>query len=187
MGRQGTTQGNGPQDAIELRLARSAVGVVGLLAIPALAIATAVAGPGGALGAGIAAAVVGGMFIMAGALMSWAARIGPTALMAAVLGGYLLRLLIYALLIVLLRPVETIHGPSLAITAAVLLLAALAWDVRLVSRVPSFYWVNTAAAPRPPRTEAAMGPGGPGAGVVYTRDLEQPAATPAQDIERTRS
>ena len=147
------------------------------MAIPALAIAAAVAGAGGALGAGIAAAVVGGMFIMAGALMSWAARIGPTALMAAVLGGYLLRLLIYTLLIVLLRPVEAIHGPSLAITAAVLLLAALAWDVRLVSRVPSFYWV-TAASP---------GPRGPAAGVVYTRDLEQPAATPAQDIERTRS
>jgi len=172
-----TAQGNGPQDAIELRLARSAVLVVVIMAIPALAIAAAVAGAGGALGAGIAAAVVGGMFIMAGALMSWAARIGPTALMAAVLGGYLLRLLIYALLIVLLRPVEAIHGPSLAITAAVLLLAALAWDVRLVSRVPSFYWV-TAASP---------GPRGPAAGVVYTRDLEQPAATPAQDIERTRS
>jgi hypothetical protein len=151
--------------------------VVVIMAIPALAIAAAVAGAGGALGAGIAAAVVGGMFIMAGALMSWAARIGPTALMAAVLGGYLLRLLIYALLIVLLRPVEAIHGPSLAITAAVLLLAALAWDVRLVSRVPSFYWVNA----------ASPGPRGPAAGVVYTRDLEQPAATPAQDIERTRS
>jgi len=119
--------------------------------------------------------------------MSWAARIGPTALMAAVLGGYLLRLLIYALLIVLLRPVETIHGPSLAITAAVLLLAALAWDVRLVSRVPSFYWVNTSTAPRSLRTEAKIGPRGPGAGVVYTRDLKKPAATPAQDIERTRS
>jgi len=185
--RPGTAHGNGPQDAIELRLARSAVGVVGVLAIPALGIATVVAGPGGALGAGIAAAVVGGMFIMAGALMSWAARIGPTALMAAVLGGYLLRLLIYALLIVLLRPVETIHGPSLAITAAVLLLAALAWDVRLVSRVPSFYWVNTSTAPRSLRTKAKIGPRGPGAGVVYTRDLKKPAATPAQDIERTRS
>ncbi len=170
-------QGNGPQDGIELRLARSALRVVAILAVPAVAIATAVAGPGGALGAGIAAGVVGGMFIMAGALMSWAARIGPTALMAAVLGGYLLRLLIYALLIVLLRPVETIHGPSLAITAATLLLAALAWDVRLVSRVPSFYWVHASPA----------GPRAPEAGVVYTRDLPKPAATPTQDIERTRS
>ncbi|MDP8977454.1 MAG: hypothetical protein M3N17_02540 [Actinomycetota bacterium] len=135
----------GPPRDVELHLARSAVVLATLLAPPVVGVAALAAGGGGALGAAIGAAVVAGMFVMSGATLSWAARLGPTALMGAALGGYLLRLMIYALLIVLLRPVEAIHGPSLAVSAAVLLVAALVWEVRVVSRLPGAFWVRTEA------------------------------------------
>ncbi|HEY8339620.1 MAG TPA: hypothetical protein VIK95_07110 [Egibacteraceae bacterium] len=141
-------------DPVELRLAGSAIVLVLALAVPVVAVAAAVAGAGGALGAGIATAVVAGMLLMTGGMLSLAARFGPTALLAAALGGYLLRLMIYALLIVLLRPVEAIHGPSLAIAAAVLLIAALTWEVRAVSRTPRLFWVDaTRSAPAADDTE----------------------------------
>ena len=166
-------------DAIELRLARSAALFVVVLGIPVVAVAGLLAGTPGALSAAIGAAVVIGMFLMAGALMSWAARISPTALMGAVLGGYLLRLMVYALLILVLRRVEWLSGPSLAISTAILLVAVLAYEVRTVSRTPSLFWIDAAAK-------------APGAAVVETRDLSRVGASPDSSssptppVERTR-
>ena len=133
---------------IELHLARSAVAFLLVLGAPVIAVAALVAGASGAASAGVGAAVVIGMFLMAGALMSYAAGISPTALMAAVLGGYVLRLGIYAGLIVLLRPMPWLHGPSLAIATAVLLVAVLVWEVRAVSRMPNTLWVDATAGSR---------------------------------------
>jgi hypothetical protein len=168
----------GAGDAIELDLARSAAIFTVALAVPVIAVAWLAAGLPGLYSAAIGAAVVIGMFLMAGATMSWAARISPTALMAAVLGGYLVRLMIYAGLILLLRPVEWLSGPSLAIATAVLLVAVLAWEVRVASRNPSLFWVNAEAGKTPP------------AGVVKSRDSG--AASPhtpdfsIPPVERTR-
>jgi hypothetical protein len=136
-------------DGVELRLARSAIAFIVVLGIPVVAVAGLLGGVPGALSAGIGALVVIGMFLMAGATMSWAARISPAALMGAVLGGYLVRLVIYALLIVLLRPVEWLSGTSLAISTAILLVAVLAWEVRVASRNPSMFWIDPAAGQRP--------------------------------------
>lgn len=167
-------QPNGPFDPVELRMARAALLAVAVLAVPCVAVASLAVGREGAIGAGVATAVVAGMFAMSGAMTSWAARLGPTVLMGAVLGGYLLRMVVYALLIVLLRPVEAIHGRSLAVTAAVLLVGALIWEVRLVSRVPGFFWLNT-GVPRPSQP------------VVYTRDSGTTGAhAPSTSTERTR-
>lgn len=161
-----------PTDPVELRLARSAVAVVAVLAVPVIAVATLAHGRDGALSAGIGAAVVGGMFLMSGGLLSWAARFGPTALMAAALGGYVLRLVIYALLIVLLRPVEAIHGPTLAVSAAVLLVAALVWEARLVTRSPQLSWVD-ADADLDPRVVENRDPAGAGAVTAPRGDEER--------------
>lgn len=163
---------------VELQLARSAVGFLLVLGGPVIAVAALIEGTPGALSAAIGAAVVIGMFLMAGALMSWAARISPAALMGAVLGGYLVRLMIYAGLIVLLRPVPWLSGPSLAISTAVLLVAVLVWEVRMVSRTPNLFWVDAAA-------------GSPASGaVVQNRDSEgvSPVASNSSNppVERTR-
>lgn len=131
--------------APELRIAASATRAVLLLAVPCLILAALFAGPGGLLGAAIGAAVVLGMFGISAAVAARAARISDTAVLVANVAGFALRLFIYALLIVVLDPVEAIHGPSLAITAAVLLVGSLAWEVRHVSRTPGFWWVRTGA------------------------------------------
>ena len=166
-------------DAIELRLARSAAIFLVVLGIPVIAVAGLLAGTAGALSAAIGAAVVIGMFLMAGALMSWAARISPAALMGAVLGGYLLRLMVYALLIIVLRRVEWLSGPSLAISTAILLVAVLAYEVRTVSRTPSLFWIDASAK-------------APSAAVVETRNLSgvgaspDSSSSPTPPVERTR-
>ena len=169
----------GPATAVELRLARSAAIFLVVLGIPVIAIAGLLDGPEGAASAAIGAAVVIGMFLMAGATMSWAARISPAALMGAVLGGYLVRLMIYAGLIILLRPVEWLSGTSLAISTAVLLVAVLAWEVRVASRTPSLFWVNAPSGQTP------------SAGVVETPDSVGVGAAPDSEainpvVERTR-
>ena len=168
-------------DAVELRLARSAALFLVVLGAPVIGIAALFAGWPGAASAGIGTAVVIGMFLMAGATMSWAARISPAALMGAVLGGYLVRLMIYAGLIVLLRPVPWLSGTSLAISTAVLLVAVLAWEVRVASRNPSMFWVDAAAGQ--PSSAA----------VVETRDSRGMDASPSSSselitppVERTR-
>ena len=167
-------------DPVELRLARSAALFLVVLGLPVIAIAGLIEGAAGAASAAIGAAVVIGMFMMAGATMSWAARISPTALMGAVLGGYLVRLFIYAALIILLRDVAWISGPALAISTAVLLVAVLIWEVRIASRNPTLFWVDASAGQSPPR------------GVVETDDFSgagaAPDATPpfVPPVERTR-
>jgi hypothetical protein len=138
-------------EAPELRIAVSAVRAVLVLAVPFVVGAALVAGPSGLLGAGIGAAVVLGMFVISAALSVLAAPHGPSAMLLATVGGFALRLVLYAILIVVLDPVEAIHGPSLAVTAAALLVGALAWEVRHTSRTPSFWWVQTGeAAPASP-------------------------------------
>ena len=167
-------------DGVELRLARSAVGFLLVLGVPVIAVAGMFAGLAGALSSAIGAAVVIGMFLMAGATMSWAARISPAALMGAVLGGYLVRLLVYALLILLLRPVEWLSGPSLAISTAVLLVAVLAWEVRVASRNPAMFFVD-AAAGKSPTPVVVYSPNPAGMGT-------SPSSAPSGNlpVERTR-
>jgi hypothetical protein len=175
-----------PADPVELRLARSAALFLVALSIPVLALAALLQGTAGLASAAIGAGVVIGMFLMAGATMSWAAKISPAALMGAVLGGFLVRLMIYAGLIILLSPVPWLHGPTLAIATAVLLVAALAFEVRLVSRTPSLFWVNA------PVTTAGVTPaaGQPTpAGVVESRNSVGAGAAPdslVPPVERTR-
>jgi hypothetical protein len=138
--------------APELRIMRSALAAVGVLAVPVLGVAWYVAGTSGLLGAGIGVALVAVLFLVTGVAMSVAAPHGPAALMAAALGGFAAQFVLYALLLVLLRPVEAIHGPSLAIGTAVVMVATLAFEAWHVNRVPSFFWVDPAAG----RTAAAQ-------------------------------
>ena len=167
-------------DPVELRLARSAALFLLVLGLPVIGVSWLSAGWPGVAGAALGTAVVIGMFLMAGATMSWAARISPTALLGAVLGGYLVRLMIYAVLIVVLGDAAWLSGTTLAIATAVLLVAVLGWEVRVASRNPSMFFVD-AAAGQP--TSAA---------VVESRHLTGAGAAPLPThpfqtpVERTR-
>jgi hypothetical protein len=135
---------------VELRIAGSALRFLALLALPTLAVAWFTAGREGLNGALVGVGVVAGMFAVAAGLSALAAPHGPTALFAAVVGGFALRLGAYAGLIVWLRPVEAIHGPSLAISAALVLMSTLAYEAWHVSRTPQFFWIDPSASIRPP-------------------------------------
>lgn len=159
-------------DAVELRLARSAAVFLLILGAPTLFISWLAAGMPGLWGAGIGVTVVIGMFLMAGATTSWAARISPAALMGAVLGGYLVRLIIYAVLIVVLGDAQWLSGTTMAVATAALLVAVLGWEVRVASRNPSMFWVDASAG------KPAAAP------VVYSSPISTQTFNPP--VERTR-
>lgn len=146
-GRQDASPRRSPSTvAVELRIAGSALRFLAVLALPTLAAAWWYAGREGLNGALVGIGVVAGMFAVSAVLSALAAPHGPAALFAAVLGGYALRLGIYAALIVLLRPVAAIDGPSLAVSAAVVLLATLAYEAWHICRTPQFFWIDPSAA-----------------------------------------
>lgn len=143
------TGGATPLASVELRIAGSALRFLALLALPTFGVAWLGAGREGLNGALAGVGVVAGMFAVAAVLSALAAPHGPSALFAAVLGGYALRLGAYAGLMVWLRPVEAIHGPSLAISAAVVLMTTLAYEAWHMSRSPQLFWITPSASIRP--------------------------------------
>lgn len=166
-------------DPVELRLARSAAVFLVVLGLPVIAVSGLVAGMPGVAGASLGTAVVIGMFLMAGATMSWAARISPTALMGAVLGGYVVRLMIYAVLIIVLGDAPWLSGTTLAVATALLLVAALAWEVRVASRNPSMFWVDAGAGQASgvgvveTRHSVVVGAGGPDSAETFNPPVER--------------
>lgn len=92
-------------------------------------------------GAALGVAIVAGAMLLSGGLLSLAAPFGPSALFAAALGGYVVKLGVYAVLMIALRDVAWLDGIALAVTAAILLVVALTWQSRLVLRDPRLFWV----------------------------------------------
>lgn len=129
-------------DAPEPELARAGLRVLALLAPLAVA--------GGALAGGLAggltaAAAVGLLAVwqLASALPSaWAARRGPGQLVGVALGGFALRLVLLAVAMIALRPVDAIDGPVLAVTVAVGLVALLGREVHVLMRHDEYWLVQ---------------------------------------------
>lgn len=90
-------------------------------------------GISGAVSATVAVALVVANFAAAAALLGWAARISPQALMAAALGGFLLRLGVIALALAVLRDQSWVAWPALAIALLASHLGLLLWEFRHVS------------------------------------------------------
>jgi hypothetical protein len=126
----------------EVAMARTAVRVGALLAVPTVALAWLLRGPAAGLTALGAVLFVTGLFWLNGHSLAWAGRRGPTVLQAVALGGFFLRLVTYAALIVLLRPIEAIDGHVLAISTAVTTIIVLAVEVRFVLRHGEFWFVQ---------------------------------------------
>lgn len=125
----------------EVTMARAAVRVGAAVAVPVVGLSWLLRGPQGGLTALGAVLLVVGTFYVTGRTLHWAGNISPTVLQAVALGGFFVRLVLYAALIVLLRPVEAIDGHVLAISTAVTLVVVLAYEVRLVLRHAEFWWV----------------------------------------------
>ncbi len=128
-------------------MARAALGVGACLAVPVVGIAWLVRDLAGALTALGALAIVIGQFWVTGRSLAWAAGKGPVAVQATALGGFFLRLVFYAVLILALRPVEAVDGPVLAIVTAVSLVILLTWEVRLVMRHSEMWFIDADQRP----------------------------------------
>jgi hypothetical protein len=106
----------------------------GLMVSPlVLAIAGAVRGWNGVSSAAIALGIVLVNFLAAAAIMTRAAKSGPTAIGAAALGGYVLRLAVILVALVLLRHQPWIDLPTLGIAIVGTHLGLLVWEMKYVS------------------------------------------------------
>ena len=90
-------------------------------------------GAAGAVSAAIGLVLVALNFLAAAGALSWAAPQGGSMVMAAVLGGYLLRLIVLLGIVLALQQVAWLNIPVLVVTLAVTHLALLTWELRYVS------------------------------------------------------
>ena len=106
----------------------------GLLVAPAVVLAAGLLrGWDGAASAAIALGIVLVNFLAAAAIMTRAAKSGPTAIGAAALGGYILRLAVILVALVLLRHQPWIDLPTLGFVIVGTHLGLLVWEMKYVS------------------------------------------------------
>jgi hypothetical protein len=122
-------EGPAPEQELARDLARRALPVAPLL------IAAGALGWGldGALSAAFGVALVVANFLLAAALLTWAGRISLGFLMGAALGGYLLRLGLLTVAVVLVRDMSWVELLPLGLTVVVTHLGLLLWETRYVS------------------------------------------------------
>ena len=106
----------------------------GLIVAPIIvAVCGLIRGWDGALSALIALAIVLVNFLAAAAIMTRAAKSGPTALGAAAAGGYIVRLAVILVALVLLRHQPWIDLPMLGIVLVGTHIGLLTWEAKYVS------------------------------------------------------
>jgi hypothetical protein len=105
----------------------------GLLVAPLILAVSLVRGWVGVASAAVALGIVLVNFLAAAAIMTRAARGGPTAIGAAALGGYVLRLAVIVVALVLLRHQPWIDLPTLGIVIVGTHLGLLVWEMKYVS------------------------------------------------------
>ena len=121
--------GAAPETEIARDLARHAVPVAPVL----VALCAIVWGLDGALSSAYAVTLVVVNFLVAAALMAWAARISVAMLMGAVLGGYLLRLGALTVAVLAVRDAGWVELMPLGLTLVVTHVGLLVWETRRVS------------------------------------------------------
>jgi len=87
----------------------------------------------GALSSAYGLALVLLNFLIAAALLAWAARISPTMLMAATLGGFLARMILIVVAVMLVHHASWAVMAPMLITILVTHVGLLMWETRYVS------------------------------------------------------
>jgi len=141
-----------PGDAAT-RMVRAAVVVAMVIGVPGIPLAWWLRGPTGAWTAAGTLLLTCGGFIMSGLLLRWALARSPAAVQATMLGGLLLRLMIYGVLLAILLPTELVDNPTLVTVAVTSLAVLLAVEVRLVTANPEFRMIHP--LPNEPRSDPA--------------------------------
>jgi hypothetical protein len=118
-----------PQVEVAVDLARRGLVIAPLIIL----VCGLIAGWDGAASAAVAIAIVLVNFLAAAAIMSRAARSGPSAVGAAALGGYIVRLALIFLALFLLQDVSWINLPILGIVLVGTHLGLLFWETKYLS------------------------------------------------------
>jgi hypothetical protein len=121
--------GPAPETEIARDLVRRAVPVAPVL----IAVSGLVWGIDGALSSAYAVALVVANFLVAAALMAWAAKISVGMLMGTVLAGYLLRLGALTLAVLAVRDAAWVELLPLGLTLVTTHVGLLVWEARHVS------------------------------------------------------
>jgi hypothetical protein len=131
----------------ERKLATGALAILGILLVPVAGVAYAFAGWNGAVSAVIGLAFVGVLFGASAALTAWVAARDPhNAGIGILVLGAVIRLPLYFLALSLLSRLSWVHGRSLAAATAVAVAVTLAYELRLMARMPRLFHVDAAAA-----------------------------------------
>jgi hypothetical protein len=121
----------------------------GLLAAPViLLVATIAAGGDGFLSAAYGLALVLLNFALSAALLARATRLSPTAVMVAVLGGFMIRMGLIAAAVFMVDGASWVNMAALGITIIVTHVGLLIWEARYLSISLAF------PALKPPRGES---------------------------------
>jgi hypothetical protein len=105
----------------------------GFMVAPLVLLVSGVRGWAGVASAAIALGIVLVNFLAAAAIMTRAAKSGPTAIGAAALGGYVLRLAVILVALVVLRHQPWIDLPTLGFVIVGTHLGLLVWEMKYVS------------------------------------------------------
>jgi hypothetical protein len=89
-------------------------------------------GSKGAWSALLAVAVVVVNLVLSSISLAWAARVSPTALMGAALGGFLVRMMLVTAVVVAVKDTAWIDLTALAVAILVTHLTLLIWETRYV-------------------------------------------------------
>jgi hypothetical protein len=120
----------------------------GLWVAPVLiGIASVFWGVHGGLSAAFAIALAIGNLMLAALIMTWAARVSLTAMAAAAMGGYIVRLGLLMAIVLLVRHQAWVSWIPLAFTIVITHLGLLIWETRYVSASLAYPGLR----PRPPK------------------------------------
>jgi hypothetical protein len=111
----------------------------GLPFVPAvLVLAGLIAGWSGVASAGYGMAIVAVNLVLSAISLAWAARTSPAALMAAALGGFLVRMGLVTVAILLVKDASWVSLVTLGVTVLLSQLGLLFWETRYVSASLAF-------------------------------------------------
>ncbi len=126
--------GEATEQSIARDIAKRGVWVAPLF----LAMGAVMGGWSGLVSAGLGVALIIVNFLVAAGLMTVTARISLGLMMGAVLFGYLLRLVIIALVVFAVRDAAWFHRAAFGVTVVVTHLGLLLWETRYVSASLAF-------------------------------------------------
>ena len=118
---------------------RRSAALCSVVAVAMVAICAAVAGSRGLYGALIAVAIVAVFFGISIVAVGRAAKVSPMFMMAVAMATYVIKILIFLVVLALLRHVTVFNPRSLGITAFVLILAWSAAQVVTMMRTKMLY------------------------------------------------